>query len=67
MENKKVASLLSEMEPYLAAEILGNMRQAQAAEILSKMPNDKVKALTEKYLIKRFTASSNHQPGPPEK
>lgn len=60
MDTKKVASILEEIEPPLAGEILGAMKPNKAAEIMSKMSNARVRLITEKFLLKRLTASSQN-------
>lgn len=59
MDPKRSAAILEEMEPELVAEILGEMRPQISVEILSRLPPKKVRLLTEKYLVKRLTSSSN--------
>ncbi len=61
MDAKKVASLFDTMNPELVAEILAGMKPSVSVEVMSKMPTEKVKLLTEKYLIKRIL-SSKKQP-----
>ena len=46
------------MDTHLASQILGGMKQDKAAEVLGRMSSSRARLLTEKFLGKRYLASS---------
>lgn len=57
MDAKKVAQIFEGMDTDLVGEIIGAMRPQISVEILAKMPANKVRLLTSRYLTKRIPAS----------